>query len=83
MPPGSGLHSRVGTPRERGRRVGLRGSVAAGVGAAAGWGSVRAQSSSTVDMRVRMAIMAFVCSWQIRLSVTPRTRPISASVSPS
>ncbi len=41
------------------------------------------QSSSMVPMRVRMPIMALECSWQIRLSVTPSTRPISARVRPS
>ena len=32
---------------------------------------------------VRSCTTAFVCIWQIRDSVTPRIRPISASVSPS
>ena len=32
---------------------------------------------------VRRWSTALVCSWQIRLSVTPRTRPMSARVSPS
>ena len=42
-----------------------------------------AQSSSKDPMRVRMPIMALECSWQIRLSVTPSTRPISERVRPS
>ena len=42
------------------------------------------QSSSLIEpMRVRSCITALVCIWQIRLSVTPSTWPISARVKPS
>ena len=43
----------------------------------------RAQQRSASSMRVRSRVIAAVCICEIRDSVTPSTRPISASVMPS
>lgn len=42
-----------------------------------------AYSFDNAVSRERIDIMAFVCSWQMRLSVTDSTSPISARVRPS
>ncbi len=75
--PALGLATRPGLPQPDAPAAAGPGSLAAGLGA----GQPSGQDCSA--SLARSCMTALVCIWQIRLSVTPRTLPISASVRPS